>query len=90
MIKLKALIAETDRFQDLVQQHTNIEHWKGSWFKTALRLRQNVFRWNQEGLVSDDAKEQITKNLEEITELLKAAGIQANKVVGGGLGPGDF
>lgn len=90
MIKLKALIAETDRFQDLVDQRRSIELWKGSWFKTALRLRQNVFRWNQEGLVGDDTRDQITKNLEEITELLKAAGIQANKILGYGLGPGDF
>lgn len=90
MIKLKILLTETDRFRDLVDQRRSIEKWKNYWFRTALRLRQRVSRWNQEGLVSDDTKEQITKHLEEITELLKAAGSQANKVVGGGLGPGDF
>ena len=90
MIKLKVLLAETDRFQELVDQRRGIEQWRNYWFRTALRLRQRVFRWNQEGLVSDDTRDQVNKHLEEITELLKAAGSQANKIAGGGLGPGNF
>ena len=91
MIKLKTLLSElTRQAVDLERESHNIQQWKQYWFRMRQPLRQAIFKWRQEGILVDDQYEDVVSLLEKMDEFWKSLGSQANRLMGGGIGPEDF
>ena len=91
MIKLKTLLSELARQAvDLERESHNIKAWKDYWFTIRQPLRQAIFKWRQEGILVDDHYEDVMSLLDKMDEFWKSLGSQANRLMGGGIGPEDF
>ena len=91
MIKLKTLLSElTRQVVDLERASHNIQAWKNYWFTIRQPLRQAIFKWRQEGILVDDQYEDVVSLLEKMDEFWKSLSSQANRLMGGGLGPEDY
>jgi hypothetical protein len=51
------------------------------------QLRQAIFTWKREGILSDDDYNDVTGLLNNFDEFWKSLGNQANRLVGGESGP---
>ena len=86
MIRLKSILpAEFQRFKSIVHYSNGIRQWKQQWFGISRRLRQALFIWAQNGVISDDDREDVTGRLDDLDDFFKAAATQANKLMGGGI-----
>lgn len=86
MIHLKSILpAELQRFKSIASYSNGIRQWKREWFGISRRLRQALFVWAQNGVISDDDREDVTGRLDDLDEFFKAAATQANKLMGGGV-----
>ena len=66
-------------------------HWRQFWFsKIRTQFFQAVSNWNRDGVIDDESLADYVKVIDDWGELLKATGDQANKLIGGGIGPQDF
>ncbi len=91
MIKLKTLLSELGRQAiDLERESHSIQQWRDYWFTIRRPLRQAIFKWRQEGILVDDQYEDVTSLLEKMDEFWKSLSSQANRLLGGGLGPEDY
>ena len=91
MIKLKTLLSELGRQAvDLERDANNIQSWRNYWFTIRRPLRQAIFKWRQEGILVDDQYEDVVSLLEKMDEFWKSLASQANRLMGGGIGPQDF
>ena len=91
MIKLKTLLSELGRQAvDLERESHSIQAWKNYWFTIRQPLRQAIFKWRQEGILVDDHYEDVMNLLDKMDEFWKALASQANRLLGGGLGPEDY
>ena len=62
-----------------------------AWFsKIRTQFFHAVNSWYRAGVISEENLDDYLKVIEDMGELLKATGRQANKLDGGGLGVGDF
>ncbi len=92
MISLKSLLLRERRIPpDFTATNRDVLRWRQFWF---LKIRQQLFQavhnWHRDGVISDESLDDYVKVIDDLGELLKATGDQANKLIGGGVGPQDF
>ena len=91
MIKLKTLLSElTRQAVDLERESHSIQLWRNYWFTIRQPLHQAIFKWRQEGILVDDHYEDVMNLLDKMDEFWKSLASQANRLMGGGIGPEDF
>jgi len=91
MIRLQSLIFEDhDRFDELLRQNRSVQEWRRYWFQNRQHLRQAIFSWKQQGILSDDQYEDVAGTLGDLDEFFKTVSRQSNRLLGGGIGPHDF
>ena len=91
MIKLKSLLKERRIPPDFTATNRDVINWRQFWFsKIRTQFFQAVSNWNRDGVIDDESLADYVKVIDDMGELLKATGDQANKLIGGGIGPQDF
>ena len=91
MIRLQSLIFEDhDRFDELLRQNHSVQEWRRYWFRNRQHLRQAIFTWKQQGILSDEHYESIVSTLQDMDQFFKDVATQSSRMMGGGIGPHDF
>ena len=92
MISLKAILLKEGRIPpDLTATNQEILGWRNFWFtKVRLQFNQAIHNWNRDGVLSDEQLDDFVSLIDDMSELLKSTSRQSNKLLGSGLGPGDF
>ena len=83
MIRLKPLL-ETSLFDDLRAHDQSIQEWTAYWFRTSRQLKQRAFAWNQRGIITDEQKADVGRQLDRLGQFFKKASIQSRRLLRGG------
>ena len=92
MIRLKSILLREGRIPpDFTATNRDLLNWRQFWFsKIRQQFFQAVHNWHRDGVISDENLDDYLKVIDDMGELLKATGRQANKLAGGGIGAQDF
>ena len=83
MMKLKSLL-ETTLFDDLRAHDQAIQEWTAYWFRTSRLLKQRAFAWNQRGIITDEQKADVGRQLDRLGQFFKKASVQSRRLLRGG------
>lgn len=83
MIRLKSIL-EASHFDELRSYDRSIQEWTGYWFRTSVQLKQRAFAWNQRGIVTDDQKADVFRQVDRLGQFFKNASIQSRRLLRAG------
>lgn len=83
MIRLKSVLEE-GYFDELRAHDQSIQEWTGYWFRTSRLLKQRAFAWNQRGIITDDQKADVGRQLDRLGQFFKKASTQSRRLLRAG------
>jgi hypothetical protein len=83
MIRLKSIIKES-HLDELRAHDRSIQEWTGYWFRTSRLLKQRAFAWNQRGIITDEQKADVGRQLDRLAQFFKKASIQSRRLLRAG------